>query len=309
MTGIPSATRRHARASAALVAFAVFVSLTAPIQRAAQAQVPPGIPNFTGTPETSWYPPGAFGDDFLPPLSGPGPVMSPPDHPYRPNDQDGLRDAASNPTYRVADLTNPILQPWAREQMRVWNEMALGGEKIPFTARERCFPPGVPAWNVFRRVAAPMIFFVQTPKIVWIIWRGDNQVRRVYLNVPHSLNPKPSWHGESVGHYEGNTLVVDTIAIKAHPFSFVDNYRTPHTDQLHVVERFALSDDGKAIDVTIHVEDPGAFTTPWTARQRLEMSTRGPMEESVCAEMGLSPGAEYFGLQSTPIPQTEKPDF
>ena len=268
------------------------------------------IPNFAPNPQTSWYPPGQYGDDFLPPESGPGPVLSPPEHPYRPNDIGGQSDAASNPTYRVADLTNPILQPWTLEPMRRWNEMALTGEKIPFTARERCFPPGVPAWHVFRRVAAPMIFFVQSPKIVWMIWRGDNQVRRVYMNVPHSANPKPSWHGESVGHYEGgDTLVVDTIAIKAHPFSFVDNYRTPHTDQLHVVERFRLHDGGKAIEVKIHVEDPGAFTTPWNAVQRLAASTRGILEESVCAEMGFSPGADYFGLQSVSIPQTDKPDF
>jgi hypothetical protein len=129
------------------------------------------------------------------------------------------------------------------------------------------------------------------------------------LNVPHSPNPKPSWHGESVGHYEGRTLVVDTIALKEHPFSFLDNYRTPHTDQLHVVERYTLSADGKSIDVEVNVEDPGTFTTAWTARQRWEMSTRGEIEESVCAEMGLSPGADYFGLQSTPIPQTTTPDF
>ena len=195
--------------------------------------------------------------------------------------------------------------------MRRWNEMALAGEKIPFTARERCFPPGVPGWNVFRRVGTPMIFFVQSPKIVWMIWRGDNQVRRVYMDVPHSANPKPSWHGESVGHYEGgDTLVVDTIAIKAHPFSFVDNYRTPHTDQLHVVERFRLHNGGRAIELKVHVEDPGAFTTPWNAIQRYERTTtRGRMEESVCAEMGFSPGADYFGLQSVPIPQTTKPDF
>ena len=276
----------------------------------AQAQnAAASIPNFAPDPNSSWYPPGPFGDDFLPPESGPGPVMSPPDHPYRPNDLGGQTDAASKPTYRVADLSNPILQPWEIEQMKRWNEMALGGEKVPFTARERCYPPGVPAWNVFRRVAPPMIFFVQTPKIVWMIWRSDMQVRRVYMNVPHSRNPKPTWHGESVGHYEGDTLVVDTIGLLAHPLSFVDNYRTPHTEQLHVVERFRLTDGGKAMEVKIHVEDPGAFTTPWNAVQRLALSTRGPLEEYSCAELGLTPGGDYFGLQAVPIPQAERPDF
>ena len=269
------------------------------------------IPDFGSDPNTSWYPPEPFGDDFLPPESGPGPVLSPPEHPYRPNDLDGKVDAASKPTYRVADLSNPILTPWAREQMKPWNDMALAGEKIPFTARERCYPPGVPGWNVFRRVGTPMIFFVQTPNVVWLIWRGDMQVRRVYLNVPHSDNPKPSWHGESVGHYEGDdTLVVDTIALKAHPLSFVDNYRTPHTDQLHVVERFKLVDGGKAIDVSIHVEDPGAFTMPWNAKQRLLRATdRGAMQETSCAELGFTPGGDYFGKQAVPLPSADKPDF
>jgi hypothetical protein len=275
----------------------------------AQSANAPAIPNFSPDARTSWNTIGALGDDFLPPESGPGPVLSPPDHPYRPNDQDGLRDASSKPTYRVADLSNPILTPWAIAKMKPWNDMALGGEKIPFTARERCYPPGVPAWNVYRRVGGTMIFFVQTPKIVYMIWRGDAQVRRVYMNVPHSANPKPSWYGESVGHYEGgDTLVVDTIALLDHPLSFVDNYRTPHSDRLHVVERYRLNAAGNALEIKIHVEDPIAFTTPWNAIQRLRMA-KGDFEETPCADLGLSPGGDYFGLQAVPIPSDDTPDF
>jgi hypothetical protein len=91
--------------------------------------------------------------------------------------------------------------------------------------------------------------------------------------------------------------------------SFVDNYRTPHTKALHVVERFKLLDDGKVMEVKIHVEDPGAFTTPWNAVQRLFRSTGNPIEESSCAELGLSPGGNYFGLQAVPIPSAATPDF
>jgi hypothetical protein len=136
------------------------------------------------------------------------------------------------------------------------------------------------------------------------MWRGDNLVRHVYLNVPHSDNPKPSWHGESIGHYEGNTLVVDTIALLEHPLSFVDNYRTPHTGQLHVVERFQLTDPD-TVEVDITVEDPGAFTMPWKARQIMTRSTRGPMFESVCAEGN----PDYFNLYPVPIPEADIPDF
>ncbi len=137
-----------------------------------------------------------------------------------------------------------------------------------------------------------------------MIWRGDNQTRHIYLTVPHSANPKPSWHGESVGHYEGDTLVVDTIAILDHPFSFVDNYRTPHTDQLHVVERLRLVDTD-TINVNIYVEDPGAFTMPWNAVQRLYRATRGPIEETICAEGN----PDYFNLYPVPIPLADVPDF
>jgi hypothetical protein len=117
---------------------------------------------------------------------------------------------------------------------------------------------GVPAFMGFA-VVEP-IYFVRTPKEVTMIFEGDAQVRRVHLNVPHSANPKPSWYGESVGHYEGDTLVVDTIGMNAK--SYVDNFRTPHTEKLHVVERYRLIDDGQTLQVTIRIEDPDTFYEP-----------------------------------------------
>ena len=88
-------------------------------------------------------------------------------------------------------------------------------------------------------------------------------MRHVYLNVPHSKkNPKPLGFGESVGYYEGgDTLVVDTVGLNDK--TFVDGYRTPHTTQLHVVERFKITDGGKTLDVSFTVEDPGTFYKPW----------------------------------------------
>src|ERR1700731_2366300 len=79
----------------------------------AQAQSAP-IPNFAPDDHTSWYPDRPDGDNFLPPASGPGPVMSRPDHPYVPNNNKDF--AGSKPTYRIADLRNPILQPWVGGQ-------------------------------------------------------------------------------------------------------------------------------------------------------------------------------------------------
>ena len=166
------------------------------------------------------------------------------------------------------------------------------------------------------------LFFYQTPKMVLIVNELNSQIRHVYLNVPHSKNPKPSWYGESVGHYEGDTLVVDTVGIDAK--TFVDNFETPHTEKLHTVERFHISPDGKTLEVNLHVEDPGAFTTPWDAIQRYRrvepgvadvteafnplssVADAGPMLESSCAE---NPNSLFGAAGALPIPQTDKPDF
>jgi hypothetical protein len=187
--------------------------------------------------------------------------------------------------------------------MKKANEAILKDNMDPFVAQARCWPGGVPGQLLF---PAEPVFFLQTPKEVWIIWQRDHHVRRVFLNRAHSKNLEPSWYGESVGHYEdGDTLVVDTIGLAAKPFSYVDNYRTPHTDKLHVVERWKLSKDRKAIDVSFTADDPGTFNHPWGGRVHYRKVNRGPLLESVCAENN----ADYFGLKQYPMPQAKAPDF
>ena len=258
-----------------------------------------GIPDFSSDSNVGWVASGmGFGTDFVQPPSGPGPVTNDPAHPYVTN-----ADAAATgrqPTFRVADLSNPILQPWAVERMRKANEEVLAG-KIAFTADARCFPAGVPSFLLY---PANPVRFVQAPNEVLMIWQQNAEIRHVYLNQPHSTNPAPSWYGESIGHYEGNdTLVVDTIGLNEK--TFVDNYRTPHTTQLHVVERFKLINGGKTIEVSVHVEDLGAFTTPWNAIQRYRRTNDSPMIEMVCAENN----SDYFNYDVVPLPQVDRPDF
>ena len=96
-----------------------------------------------------------------------------------------------------------------------------------------------------------------------MFFEGDAQVRRVYMDVPHSEDPKPSWYGESVGHYEGgDTLVIDTVGLNNK--TFLDNYRTPHTEKLHVVERWKLL-DSTTLELRFTVDDPDTYTQPWKA--------------------------------------------
>jgi hypothetical protein len=254
------------------------------------------IPHFGPDVATAWQVNHPDGDDYLPPESGPGPVVFDPAHPFVPTDP----ATSVQPTYRVADLTNPILKPWAVEQMRKANDDVLAG-KIPYVPRERCWPAGVPAF-----VLEPpfnITVFIETPKEILMVHQHDQQVRRIYMNVAHSAQPKPSWTGESVGHYEGDELVVDTIALNER--TFVDNYRTPHTDKMHVVERFKLINGGKVLQDTIKVEDPGAFNMPWTGVQRWNRTNRGPIEEFSCAENTF----DLFDSNARPIPTATKPDF
>ena len=252
------------------------------------------IPNFSPTPTTAWSTNRPTSDDFIPPPSGAGPVMSDPAHPYVPN------GGGRQPTYRIADLTNPILKPWVIEKMKKANDDVMAG-KVPYIARERCWPAGVPALNIYTR--GQPIYFIQTAKQVLIVNELNTQIRHVYLNVPHSAHVTPTWYGESVGHYDGDELVIDTIGLNDK--TFVDNYRTPHTDQLHVVERFKMIDGGKTLQVTMTVEDSGAYNMPWTAIQRWRRLEERPMLEEYCAENNVA----FFGYDVVPIPQADKADF
>ncbi|HYM18490.1 MAG TPA: hypothetical protein VEU06_08005 [Micropepsaceae bacterium] len=251
---------------------------------------------FSADVATAWQVNHADGDDYIAPQSGPGPVVYDPKHPFVPT------QPATNiqPTYRVADLSNPILKPWAVEQMRKANDEVLKG-KVPFVPRERCVPAGTPAY-----VLEPpfnITIFIETPKEILMIHQNDHQIRHIFMNVPHTAHPKPSYTGESVGHWEGDELVVDTIAIDTR--TFVDNYRTPHTDKLHVIERFGMIDGGKQLQDTIKVEDDGAYNMPWTAVQRWNRTNRGPIEEDSCSENN----EHIFNFDVRPMPTATRSDF
>ena len=275
---------------AVLCGAAMALALGAPSTAAEKAP----WPVFNPTVDSGWVPDRPTGDDFIPPARGAGPVVSDPAHPYVPN------GGGRQPTYRVADLTNPILKPWAKEQMKKANDEVLAG-KVPYITRERCWPAGVPGFAVYTRGGQPL-FFLQTATKVTIINELNQQMRHIYLNVPHSKNPKPSWYGDAVGHYEGDELVIDTIGLNDK--TFVDNYRTPHTDKIHVVERFKLIEGGKILQDTIAVDDPGAFNMAWTAVQRWRRTDR-EMDESICAENNDN----FFNYDVVPIPQAAKADF
>ena len=205
------------------------------------------------------------------------------------------------PSYRVADLDNAAgknLMPWVREALRKQNELILQ-ERNGETREARCWETGVPAFHL----NPGLMHIIQTPKEVVLFLTG--RARHIWLDVPHSADPKPSWYRESVGHYEGDTLVVDTIGFNDK--TFVDSYRTPHTDKLHVVERFRLIDSGNTLEVAFTVEDPGAFYQPYSGtrnRHRVMVPDRGPAEFDCSAA-----NDDYFNIGLEPVPTADKIDF
>ena len=221
----------------------------------------------------------------------------------------------------VGDYTNPILKPQAAEVVKKFGEMSLAGVGFP-SPRNQCWPGGVPF--VFTGGA---ILILQQPDKIVILYNYDHQVRHVRLNASHPVHVTPTWFGDSVGHYEGDTLVIDTVGIKVGPFAAVDWYGTPHTEALHVVERYRLIDEeaaqegwerdakenfraqprpnfrGKHLQLQFTVEDAGVFTMPWTATMTYGRGA-GDWAEAVCAE-----NIQWFPGKNAAVPQADKPDF
>ena len=259
----------------------IIFSLVALLAGPAFAQEKAGpSPNFEGW----WEGPGF--DLASPEKGGPGPVTN----------------ASGNIQWPEGDYKNPILQPWAAARVKYWAEESHAGRAPPH-AHALCLPTSVPGVMTLHQGYA----FLQQKDKVTIVVANQAQVRHIYLDVPHSKALKPSWYGESVGHYEGDTLVVDTIGVTTK--AAVDYYNTPHTDKIHIVERYRLVDGGKTLEVTFTVDDPGAFTKAWSASQRYAKTPGTPLEEVVCAE-----GESFAPIQDPqqalfPIPSAAKSDF
>jgi hypothetical protein len=301
---------KHAGAfTGGVLAGAVCLAGTLSFSALAQGVSPP---DFAPNPSAGWF---AYARVFIPPASGPGPVQPDPAHRGVTNDE--FRATGRQPSLATADLNNPILQPWARDKVRARNELVLAGKQV-FSLHASCWPVGIPHF-LLEPMTRPM-YIVQGPKEVVMILTSFSDVRRIYLSDKHSEKVELSWYGDSIGHYEGDTLVVDTIGLDDR--TFVDGFETPHTTQLHVVERWHLIDGGQVLEANIHVEDLGAFTTPWNAVQRyrrfeavasknvrslVQLATpeEGPLTEAFCAENPDS----FEGMPHKPLPQATVPDF
>jgi hypothetical protein len=244
---------------------------------------------------------GQWGRDMLffePPPSGPGPVVN---------------------SDRKTDGT--------AEAVKRFGELLFNGT-VPQDLHNSCWPEPPP--YVMALHFGVQIW--QQQDEVTLLYLLHNTLRHVRLNAPHPENLAPSWQGHSVGRYEGDTLVVDTVGIKVAPFSTVDPFGTPHSKALHVIERYRLIDgetaaeaqrrhgavyrpnppygrgtidpdtSKKGLQVEFTVEDDGVFTTPWSARVTYRRLI-GDWPEAVCAEH-----PQFLGT-NIEIPTAHTPEF
>lgn len=233
---------------------------------------------------------------FLPPESGAGPVTYFPGRPFLYRQERGTGRPGLE--VWVGDYTNPILQPWAAEAIRKYGDEALArGEPTP-EPLQLCRLVGIPHILLLRE---PLVF-LQERGMVTMIHQRDHQMRRVYLNETQPATVKPSPYGHSVGRYEDDTLVIETVGLSG--TGPIDYYGTPNTPRLRVTERYRVIEGGRTLEARFTVDDPGTFTMPWTGIQRYQRVQRDNFEEIRCAE-----NAKDAHNHEEPIPRDDTPDF
>jgi len=173
---------------------------------------------------------------------------------------------------RTTDPGKPMMLPWAA---KLTEERTASHSKDDPEAR--CLPAGVPRMNPFPYK------LVQTPALLVMLFEGNiHSYRQVFLDGRgHPKNLDPTWYGDSIGAWDGDTLVVDTVGFNdKFWFSFAGH---PHTEQLHVIERYHRRDLGN-LDIDITILDPGAYTEPWKIKRTSVLAAGWEIKEYICNE-------------------------
>jgi len=189
----------------------------------------------------------------------------------------------------------PML-PWAAEK---WKEA-----RPPFGAKQTfdntndpvqryCDPPGVSRIYMYPWEMT----FIQTPKTVYILYEFTRVWRSVAMDRDHPSDPDSTWMGDSVGKYEGDTFVIDTVGYNDK--TWLDHTGHPHSDALHTIERFRRLDKD-TLELSFTVDDPKAYTKSFTGKKLFKL-TNSPMQETLCVY------SEMQSFQQNVIDKTQTP--
>ena len=240
-------------------------------------------------------------------------------------------DGTSNAGQLVGDYRNPILKPEAAAVVKQMGELAIAGKGFP-NAQEQCRP-----------IAPPFTFAMQLsfqilPKHdgdITVIYGQDDNVRRIRMNGTHPAKLAPSPMGDSIGHWDGDALVIDTVGVRTDAFTSIDRFGTPQSDAMHVIERYRLIDGAsakaaqdnyekaegavggggrfsgvdpdtnlKGLQLEVTMDDPKMLTAPLTALVTYRrLNTQ--WQEQVCADNPV----EHYKDEWIGLPKADRPDF
>jgi hypothetical protein len=190
-----------------------------------------------------------------------------------------IHDLGSGGIWLPAHLANLAskpevpFQPWAKLKFQQNHAMKQSEADL------RCLPPGVP-----RIMLTPRPFeIVQTPNRIVFVYEGGAHVwRQVWMDGrPHPQDPNPNWLGHSIGHWEGKTLVVDSIGFN--DVTWLDDAGHPHTEQLHVIEKYTRTNP-LTMKYEVLIDDPGAYTQTWGSSSSLSFRPGEKLAEDICLD-------------------------
>ncbi len=286
------------------------------------SQASDAIPDFSGSWARNSF-------NFESPSSGPGPIRNLMRLGKGGNQLISGPGGGGDPVPLVGDYMDPILKPHAAEVVKRMGEWSASGHDIPDPSNQ-CAEFSPP----FMLQMQQRLQMIQRPTEIIFIYSGDDQVRHVRLNERHPAKVTPSPMGHSVAHYEGDTLVIDTVGIELAPYTVVDRFGTPQSEAMHVIERYRLidadearaaqerheqiagrtggkegnwsfdPDEKRGLQILVTIDDRNIYTTPWSGNLTYRR-TLAPWDERVCAENNsdvLHQGFEH-------VPTAEKPDF
>ena len=202
------------------------------------------------------------------------------------------------------DSSDPFAKHPEQAPMTPWAAAKFKSVRPPFGALQTfdntndpvqrfCDPPGVPRIYMYPWE----LTFVQTPKIVYILYEYTKVWRAVYMDRDHPKDPDSSWMGDSVGKYEGDAFVIDTIGFNDK--TWLDQTGHPHSDALHVIERFRRLDHDR-LELSVTIDDPKAYTKTFSA-SKVYRYTDSPMGETLCAY------SEMKQFQENVVDKTQTP--
>ena len=247
-----------------------------------------------------------------------------------------LPNGKANNGRLVGDYHNPILTPAAAAIVKQKGELAIAGKGFP-NAQDQCRVTGPPF------ALAMQLTFAMLPTAggdITILYDGNMNVRSIRMNGTHPARVPASPTGDSVGHWEGDTLlgdtlVIDTVGVRTDAFTSVDRFGTPQSEAMHIIERYRVIDGAvakaqvdkfettegtvgggqrvagydpdtglKGLQLEITMADPKVFVTPLTARVTYRRVI-SEWQESVCAENPM----EHFPGEWVGLPRADRPDF